>query len=163
LPVTTADRRDVHNARIARLLRPYRQPDRRRNRTYGLNQSPAFSSLRQLAGWLSSEITVPGQVTAELMAGHDAYHAVQHLPGIGPVPVVATLNIAVMDILSDSEHAVTGQMLAVWGACDDWLRLPEWRRQRRGSYRAFRPGAGRPSGALRRGQKPAGFSTGPVP
>ena len=27
------------------------------------------------------------QVTAELLAGHDGYRAVQQLPGIGPVPV----------------------------------------------------------------------------
>ena len=43
------------------------------------------ASLRQLTGWLSAEITVLEQVTAELLAGHDAYRAVQALPGIGPV------------------------------------------------------------------------------
>ena len=43
------------------------------------------ASLRQLIGWLSSEITVLEQVTADLLAGHDAYRAVQELPGIGPV------------------------------------------------------------------------------
>ena len=41
------------------------------------------ASLRQLR--LTSEITVLEQVTAELLAGHDAYRAVQELPGIGPV------------------------------------------------------------------------------
>ena len=45
------------------------------------------ASLRQLIGWLSAEITVLEQVTADLLAGHDAYRAVQQLPGIGPVPV----------------------------------------------------------------------------
>jgi transposase len=45
------------------------------------------ASLRQLTGWLTSEITVLEQVTAELLAGHDGYRAVQQLPGIGPVPV----------------------------------------------------------------------------
>jgi transposase len=45
------------------------------------------ASLRQLIGWLTAEITVLEQVTAELLAGHDAYRAVQQLPGIGPVPV----------------------------------------------------------------------------
>ena len=44
------------------------------------------ASLRQLTGWLTSEITVLEQVTADLLAGHDAYRAVQQLPGIGPVP-----------------------------------------------------------------------------
>ena len=43
------------------------------------------TSLRQLVGWLTSEIAVLEQVTAELLAGHDAYRAVQQLLGIGPV------------------------------------------------------------------------------
>ena len=43
------------------------------------------ASLRQLIGWLTSEITVLEQVAADLLAGHDAYRAVRQLPGIGPV------------------------------------------------------------------------------
>jgi transposase len=43
------------------------------------------ASLRQLIGWLTAEITVLEQVSADLLAGHDAYRAVQALPGIGPV------------------------------------------------------------------------------
>ncbi len=43
------------------------------------------ASLRQVIGWLSAEIAVLEQVTADLLAGHDAYRAVQELPGIGPV------------------------------------------------------------------------------
>ena len=43
------------------------------------------ASLRQLIGWLTSEIAVLEQVTADLLAGHDGYRAVQELPGIGPV------------------------------------------------------------------------------
>src|SRR6516162_5919177 len=43
------------------------------------------ASLRQLIGWLSAEISVLEQVSADLLAGHDAYRAVQQLPGIGPV------------------------------------------------------------------------------
>ena len=43
------------------------------------------ASLRQLISWLTSEITVLEQVSADLLAGHDAYRAVQQLPGIGPV------------------------------------------------------------------------------
>jgi transposase len=43
------------------------------------------ASLRQLTGWLTAEITVLEQVSADLLAGHDAYRAVQQLPGIGPV------------------------------------------------------------------------------
>ena len=44
-----------------------------------------MASLRQLIGWLTAEITVLEQVTVDLLAGHDAYRAVQELPGIGPV------------------------------------------------------------------------------
>ena len=44
------------------------------------------ASPRQLTGWLTSEITVLEQVTAELLAGHGACRAVRELPGIGPVP-----------------------------------------------------------------------------
>ncbi len=43
------------------------------------------ASLRQLIGWLTAEITVLEQVSADLLAGHDAYRAIQALPGIGPV------------------------------------------------------------------------------
>ena len=43
------------------------------------------ASLRLLIGWLTAEITVLEQVSAGLLAGHDAYRAVQALPGIGPV------------------------------------------------------------------------------
>ena len=42
-------------------------------------------SLRQLISWLTGEITVLDEVTADLLAGHDGYRAVQQLPGIGPV------------------------------------------------------------------------------
>jgi transposase len=45
------------------------------------------ASRRQLTGWLTAEITVLEQVSADLLAGHDAYRAVRQLPGIGPVPV----------------------------------------------------------------------------
>ncbi len=41
--------------------------------------------LRQLIGWLTSEIIALEQVTADLLAGHDGHRAVQELPGIGPV------------------------------------------------------------------------------
>jgi transposase len=43
------------------------------------------ASLRSLIGALSAEITVLEQVTGELLSGHDGYHAIQALPGIGPV------------------------------------------------------------------------------
>ena len=43
------------------------------------------ASLRQLNGELSGEITLPGQVIGDLLAGHEGYRAIQALPGIGPV------------------------------------------------------------------------------
>jgi len=43
------------------------------------------ASLRQLAGGLTAEIELLEQVTADLLAGHEGYAAIQQLPGIGPV------------------------------------------------------------------------------
>jgi transposase len=44
-----------------------------------------IASLRQLAGTLTGEITLLEQVTGDLLAGHEGYHAIRQLPGIGPV------------------------------------------------------------------------------
>ena len=43
------------------------------------------ASLRIVAGQLSREITLLGTVIASLLERHDGYHAIQALPGIGPV------------------------------------------------------------------------------
>ena len=43
------------------------------------------ASLRKLTGELSAEIAVLDAVIADLLAHHDGYHAIQALPGIGPV------------------------------------------------------------------------------
>jgi len=43
------------------------------------------ASLRQLAGELSTEITLLDKVLGDLLAGHEGYAAIQQLPGIGPV------------------------------------------------------------------------------
>jgi transposase len=43
------------------------------------------ASLRQVAGALTAEITLLDAVTGDLLAGHEGYHAIQDLPGIGPV------------------------------------------------------------------------------
>jgi transposase len=43
------------------------------------------TSLRRLAGELSSEITMLSEVIADLLAGHRGYQVIQQLPGIGPV------------------------------------------------------------------------------
>jgi transposase len=43
------------------------------------------ASLRQLAGELGAQITLLDKVLADLLVGHEGYHAIQVLPGIGPV------------------------------------------------------------------------------
>jgi transposase len=43
------------------------------------------TSLRQLTGELSTEITMLSEVIADLLAGHRGYQVIQQLPGIGPV------------------------------------------------------------------------------
>ena len=43
------------------------------------------TSLRQLIGELTTEITMLSEVLADLLAGHDGYRVIQRLPGIGPV------------------------------------------------------------------------------
>ena len=49
-------------------------------------------SLRTLIGELGTEITLLDAVIAGLLAGHDGYHALQALPGIGPV--LAAVSVA---------------------------------------------------------------------
>jgi transposase len=43
------------------------------------------TSLRQLAGELTAEITMLSEVITDLLAGHRGYQVIQQLPGIGPV------------------------------------------------------------------------------
>lgn len=43
------------------------------------------TSLRQLTGGLTAEITMLSGVIADLLAGHRGYQVIQQLPGIGPV------------------------------------------------------------------------------
>jgi len=43
------------------------------------------TSLRQLTGELTTEISMLGEVIADLLAGHRGYQVIQQLPGIGPV------------------------------------------------------------------------------
>src|SRR5258708_30066305 len=44
------------------------------------------TSLRQLAGELSTQITILGEAIADLLAGHRGYQVIQQLPGIAPAP-----------------------------------------------------------------------------
>jgi len=43
------------------------------------------TSLRQLAGELTREISMLSEVIADLLAGHRGYQVIRQLPGIGPV------------------------------------------------------------------------------
>ena len=43
------------------------------------------TSLRHLTGELTTEITMLGEVIADLLAGDRGYQVIQQLPGIGPV------------------------------------------------------------------------------
>jgi transposase len=47
--------------------------------------SGKVTSLRHLAGELTAEITMLGEVIADLLAGDRGYQVIQQLPGIGPV------------------------------------------------------------------------------
>jgi transposase len=49
------------------------------------------ASLRVLIGELGAEIGLLDAVIADLLAGHDGYHALQALPGIGPVLAAVTV------------------------------------------------------------------------
>jgi transposase len=55
------------------------------------------ASLRSLVGQLTGEITLLDTVIASLLEGHDAYRAVQSLPGIGPV-LAAVITAEIGDI-----------------------------------------------------------------
>ena len=56
-----------------------------------------MTSLRHLAGELSTEITMLGEVIADLLAGHRGYRVIQQLPGIGPV-LAAVITAEIGDI-----------------------------------------------------------------
>ena len=56
------------------------------------------ASLRTVAGELTAEITLLEAAIADLLAHHDGYHAIQALPGIGPV-LAAVLVAEIGDII----------------------------------------------------------------
>jgi transposase len=67
------------------------------------------TSLRQLAGELTTEIVMLPEVIAGLLASHRGYHAMQALPGIGPVLAA----VMVAEIGEVSRFRTAGQ-LASW-------------------------------------------------
>ncbi len=55
------------------------------------------TSLRQLAGGLTTEITMLSEVLADLLAGDRGYRVIQQLPGIGPV-LAAVITAEIGDV-----------------------------------------------------------------
>ena len=56
-----------------------------------------MTSLRHLAGELTTEITMLGEVIASLLAGDRGYQVIQQLPGIGPV-LAAVITAEIGDV-----------------------------------------------------------------
>jgi transposase len=67
------------------------------------------TSLRQLIGELTTEITMLGEVIADLLAGHPGYRVIQQLPGIGPV-----LAAVIIAEIGDVTRFRTAAQLASW-------------------------------------------------
>jgi transposase len=67
------------------------------------------TSLRQLIGELTTEITMLSEVIADLLAGHPGYRVIQQLPGIGPV-----LAAVIIAEIGDVARFKTAAQLASW-------------------------------------------------
>jgi transposase len=67
------------------------------------------ASLRMLAGELTGEITLLDTVIASLLERHDGYHAIQALPGIGPV-----LGAVIVAEIGDVRRFATAGRLCSW-------------------------------------------------
>jgi len=67
------------------------------------------TSLRQLIGELTTEITMLAEVIADLLAGHPGYAVIQRLPGIGPV-----LAAVIIAEIGDVTRFATPGQLASW-------------------------------------------------
>ena len=67
------------------------------------------TSLRQLIGELTTEITMLSEVLADLLAGHRGYLVIQRLPGIGPV-----LAAVIIAEIGDVTRFRTPGQLASW-------------------------------------------------
>ncbi len=72
-------------------------------------QAVKVTSLRQLIGELSIEITMLSEVLADLLAGHAGYRVIQRLPGIGPV-----LAAVIIAEIGDVTRFRTAAQLSSW-------------------------------------------------
>ena len=68
-----------------------------------------MTSLRQLAGELTTEITMLSQVIGDLLAGDRGYQVIQQLPGIGPV-----LAAVIIAEIGDVHRFKTAAQLCSW-------------------------------------------------
>lgn len=139
------------------------------------------TSLRQLPGELTTEITMLGDVIADLLRGDRGYQVIQQLPGIGPVlpPVIIA---EVGDVIRfknagqlcsqsgltprhrESDTKVTcghatkqGSRLLRWALIEAIQRVPADCRSAR-PRRPSSPAAGSQPRTLPRSPPPAGFS-----
>ena len=80
------------------------------------------TSLRQLTGELSAEITMISEVIADLLAGDRGYQVIVALPGIGPV-----LGAVIIAEIGDVTRFRTAAHLCSWGRAD--TAAPRVRRQ----------------------------------
>jgi transposase len=67
------------------------------------------TSLRGLIGEVNTEITMLGEVVADLLAGHHGYRVIQRLPGIGPV-----LAAVIIAEIGDVTRFKAAAQLASW-------------------------------------------------
>jgi transposase len=67
------------------------------------------ASLRQLTGEMNTEITMLGEVIADLLAGDRGYRVIQQLPGIGPV-----LAAVIVAEIGDVHRFKTAAQLCCW-------------------------------------------------
>jgi transposase len=75
------------------------------------------TSLRQLAGELSAEITMLSEVIADMLAGDRGYRVIQQLPGIGPV-----LAAVIAAEIGDVTRFRSAAQLCSWAGLTPWHR-----------------------------------------
>jgi transposase len=79
-----------------------------------------IASLRKLTGELTAEITLLDTVIGDLLEHHQAYHALQQLPGIGRV--LAAVIVAEIGDISRFHHP--GQLCACMACKRPGVRVP---------------------------------------
>jgi transposase len=94
------------------------------------------TSLRQLAGELTTEITMLSEVIADLLAGHRGYQVIQQLPGIGPV-----LAAVIVAEIGDVSRFHTAAQLCSWAGLTPRHREPRHQNHPRAHHQTRFPAA----------------------